>query len=218
VSVSRLFGLLLGGALAAIPAAGVAQSTDGFYGGITFRDRGADSGHLHIGRVASPWAKLAPPAAEDAAQRTLAFGGYRWRNDVAIEAAFNARDQLRLDADTLGAGMPPAEPDSRQWNVDLYTSWEMRPWMVLYGRFGYGQTEPVRAAGASTAGSLADTRRPARDGMNYGVGLRFDVTPSLGLRMEYSRFGRESLSNLADILTTGLPESDQVSVGVQFRF
>ena len=50
--------------------------------------------------------------------------------------------------------------------------------------------------------------------MNYGVGLRYDVTPALGLRVEYARFGRfagESLNGF-------LPESDQVQFGMQFRF
>ena len=50
--------------------------------------------------------------------------------------------------------------------------------------------------------------------MNYGVGLRYDVTRTLGLRLEYARFGRfagESVNGL-------LPESDQVQFGMQFRF
>ena len=32
-----------------------------------------------------------------------------------------------------------------------------------------------------------DARRQ-RDGVNYGVGLRYDMTQSLGLRVQYSRF------------------------------
>ena len=61
--------------------------------------------------------------------------------------------------------------------------------------------------------SSIDSRR-MRDGVNYGVGLRYDVTPALGLRLEYARFGRfagESLSGF-------FPESDQVQFGMQFRF
>jgi hypothetical protein len=41
------------------------------------------------------------------------------------------------------------------------------------------------------------------------------MTQSLGLRLEYSRFGRFAGESAASGL---LPESDQVTVGVQFRF
>jgi len=69
---------------------------------------------------------------------------------------------------------------------------------------------PCRPAPASP--SVTDPRR-VRDGMNYGVGLRYDLKSDLGLRVEYARFARFGID-------TGsvLPESDQVSFGVQFRF
>jgi hypothetical protein len=58
-----------------------------------------------------------------------------------------------------------------------------------------------------------DVRRN-RDGMNYGLGLRYDMTPALGLRLEYARFGRFPGESLTGIL----PENDQLQLGVQFRF
>jgi hypothetical protein len=50
--------------------------------------------------------------------------------------------------------------------------------------------------------------------MNYGLGLRYDMTPALGLRLEYARFGRFPGESLTGIL----PENDQLQLGVQFRF
>ena len=52
-----------------------------------------------------------------------------------------------------------------------------------------------------------------RDGVNYGLGLRYDMNASLGLRLEYGRYGRYPATSRAACL-----ESDQVSVGLQFRF
>ena len=50
--------------------------------------------------------------------------------------------------------------------------------------------------------------------MNYGLGLRYDMTSALGLRVEYARFGR-----LPGELVNGvMPENDQVQLGLQFRF
>ena len=57
-----------------------------------------------------------------------------------------------------------------------------------------------------------DSRR-LRDGVNVGVGLRYDMNSALGLRVEYARFGR-----FVGEVGTGLPETDQVSFGVQLRF
>jgi opacity protein-like surface antigen len=53
----------------------------------------------------------------------------------------------------------------------------------------------------------------ARDGLNYGVGLRYDVTRSLGVRLEYARTGL-----FASDVVSGTPYDDQVQFGLQFRF
>jgi hypothetical protein len=76
---------------------------------------------------------------------------------------------------------------------------------------GIHQNEPVVLYPA--LGTLSDARRN-RDGVNYGVGLRYDVNPVLGLRLEYARFGRLAGEPMAGVL----PDSDHVQVGLQFRF
>jgi hypothetical protein len=53
-----------------------------------------------------------------------------------------------------------------------------------------------------------------RNGVNYGVGVRYDVSPALGLRLEYARFPRFA----GESITGPLPESDQVQLGMQLRF
>ncbi len=57
-------------------------------------------------------------------------------------------------------------------------------------------------------------QRRVRDGMNYGLGLRYDLKSNLGLRLEYARFAGFGIDTGSSII----PESDQVSLGVQFRF
>jgi opacity protein-like surface antigen len=202
------------GVLASVAAAiSFAQSpTGGFYGGVTLKE-GSETTTTQYGRLPSSWATSSTPALDEG-QRTLLFGGYRWRNDVSIEASFDAREALSLTRSAPGVGLALAEPSFRAWNVDVYTSWEMRPSLALYGRLGYGQAES-----RSALVSPASETRATREGMNYGVGLRFDLTRSLGLRMEYSRFDRQNAASSAgDFSGGGLPESDQLSIGVQFRF
>jgi opacity protein-like surface antigen len=200
-----------------IGTAATAFAQDGFYGGVSMRDHGAESGGLLLGDQLLAWSRFAVPVAEDADQRSLVFGGYRWKNNVAVEAALNTADKYALRSGNTGLTVGPgvglnlADFATRSWNADVYTSWEMIRRLSLYGRLGYAQNDLRPFPGTSLVQS--DPRRQ-RDGVNYGVGLRYDVTHSLGLRVEYARFGRFA----GEMIGSGMPDSDQVSIGVQFRF
>lgn len=202
----------------AVVAAAVPGLDSGFYGGVVLRQGVQEGPGVQFGKLSSAWGKFVAPTADESGARTLFFGGYRWQNDVALEAAFGTAENYALSpTGPRGVGLsltPPADAiaTSRSFNADVYTSWSFRKSMALYGRLGYLQSDAI--AGYVPLGYLpADPRRP-RDGMNYGVGVRYDLTNALGLRVEYARFGRfagESVNGL-------LPESDQVQFGMQFRF
>jgi len=213
--------LALGIAASAQADERVGPDTIGFYGGLSLRDHATESAGISLGPTSSVWNRFATPVADDASQRALVFGGYRWRNDVAVEASFNSIDQYVLRPDTLGnrtsVGLNFGPSDSlsrlttRSWNVDVFTSWTFRRALAFYGRVGYGQSEMLPSFGAASP-VLQDSRR-LRDGVNVGLGMRYDMNSALGLRLEYARFGR-----FAGEIGTSLPESDQVSLGVQLRF
>jgi opacity protein-like surface antigen len=208
----ELLGLLT---IAAVPQA-LAQS--GFYGGVSMRENGTESTGLMLGNEPLAWSRFSAPIADDTSQRSLLFGGYRWKNDVAVEAAFNTADKYSLQpgapplAIGPGPGLALSESAARSWNADVYTSWAVIRSISLYGRLGYAQSD-ARAPFTGASIIPGDTRRQ-RDGVNYGLGLRYDMTHALGLRVEYARFGRFAGEGVG----SGLPDSDQVSVGVQFRF
>jgi hypothetical protein len=198
------------------------RAATGFYGGVSLRDRGVDSAGLMFGSVNSVWNRYVAPVADEGSPRALVFGGYRWRSDIAVEASFNSSDRYALrPADGFGGlnavglnfapGAGLGDAQTRTWNVDVFTSWTFLRSFALYGRLGYGQSESTSALG-STSTALTDARR-LRDGVNYGLGVRYDMNSVLGLRVEYGRFGRFLVDT-----GTGLPETDQVSVGVQLRF
>lgn len=204
---------LAGGVRAAEVPAG---DPGGFYGGISMRNAGQDGEGVKLGHLSSVWARFALPMADDAGSRALAYGGYRFANDLAVEAAVATSDRFSLQPVMPGArrgvglALVSDGESSKAWNVDVYTSWEFKKSLSLYGRLGYMQSE---AATAYAPGFLTDVRRPGRDGMNYGLGLRYDMSSALGLRLEYARFGR-----LPGDLTGVLPENDQLQFGLQFRF
>ena len=221
--IAAVFSILLALGLAA-PAQAAddrpAASSSGFYGGVSLRDRGQEGLGLTIGNANSVWNRFATPTVDDTSPRTLVFGGYRFSNDVAVEASLNTIDKYALNsADSIGArgvglsfgsANALADATSRTWNLDVHTSWTFYRAFALYGRLGYAQSDAPREVTAFTS-TLPDVRRL---GVNYGVGLRYDMNSSLGLRLEYGRFGRFA----GEIGTGFLPESDQVTFGVQFRF
>jgi opacity protein-like surface antigen len=198
--------------------------SSGFYGGVSMRDRAGESVGLSVGAFPSSWTRFAAPAAEESPSRALLFGGYRWRNDVTVEALVSSADKYALrpaEASTtrggVGLGASSAalglgELQSRNWNVDVYTSWAFYKSFALYGRLGYGLADTNPGMASATLASGLDPRRN-RDAVNYGLGLRYDLSADLGLRLEYARFGRFGLE-----WNSALPESDHVTFGVQFRF
>ncbi len=214
----------MAGAALAEPVAKTAGS-NGFYGGVSLRDSGSESSGINFGSAAaSTWSHFGTPAVDETTSHSLIFGGYRWSNDVAVEAAFNSSDKYALRAPDaalrssgVGLTMAPvaaglADAHSRTWNVDVYTSWVFYKAFALYGRLGVAQADAVPLYGSTSVSTTPDIRR-LRDGMNYGLGLRYDMSSSLGLRLEYARFGRFAVDsgNLQ-------PDSDQLTLGVQYRF
>jgi len=211
--------LLLAGTPAAYAQVAPTAGADpaGFYGGVSLRADGEERQGVSFGHLTSTWNRFAPPMAEDTGTRSLAYGGYRWANDVAVEAAVGTSESYSLRPARPGArsgvGLAlAADPDAtnRAWNVEVFGTWEFRRSFSLYGRLGYAQNE---APASYATGFVGGETRRARDGVNYGLGLRYDMSPALGLRLEYARFGR-----LPGEISGVLPETDQLQFGLQFRF
>jgi len=74
---------------------------DGFYGGIALRDATGEQG-VAIRDASNPWTRLAPVAAEGQASQALVYGGYRWRRDLALEAALGS-ESYRLPGRVVSA-------------------------------------------------------------------------------------------------------------------
>jgi opacity protein-like surface antigen len=194
-------------------AAGASEGAlrDGFYGGIAVRDGTGEQG-VAIRDAASPWGRLTPAVGEPQGAQALVYGGYRWRGDVALEAALGSENYRLPGRGGVGLVLPVDDDvASRRWNVDLQGSWAFWRSLSLYGRMGYSQSEIAPFYRTSVASAPGEWR--TRDGLNYGVGLRYDVTRSLGVRLEYARAGL-----LGSEATSATPYDDQVQFGVQFRF
>ncbi len=207
--------LWLGLAAAAVNGAALGQdrvaspAVTGFYGGVSLRDPASATAGVNLSPVSSAWAKFGSVIDDENGPQSLLFGGYRFAHDVSVEAAFAHADSMALPMGRgMGLALGSAQPG--RWNADVYTSYNVVPAFALYGRLGYKQLDPLPAyLSLVSNGSVA-----GRQGANYGVGLRYDMTPSLGLKLEYARFGRFAF----DTFSSAFPDTDQVQIGVQYRF
>jgi hypothetical protein len=205
----RIAALVLAGSLGLAAAAAMAAELrpSGFYGGIAMREQGAEQG-VSIGDSGA--ARFASAMVDPRASQAMVFGGYRWRNDLALEASFGSIDGYRLPGGGgVGLVAPGSAAAGRTVNVDVVGSWSFWRSFSLYGRLGYAQSDATPVYSTSIAG--ADPRQ--RDGLNYGVGLRYDLSRSLGLKLEYAR-----VASPFEASASPLPEADQVQFGLQFRF
>jgi hypothetical protein len=164
------------GAVLALCTAATAFAQNGFYGGVSMREHGAESGGLMLGDQPLAWSRFTAPVADDANPRSLVFGGYRWKNDVAVEAAFNTADRYALRPGSTGLTIGPGvglnlgDFAARTWNADVYTSWEMIHRLSLYGRLGYAQND-LRPFFSGASLVQSDPRRQ-RDGVMARLALR----------------------------------------------
>lgn len=194
-------------------AAGAAEraTPDGFYGGIAVRDGAAEQG-VAIRDAAGAFGRFAPSVGELQSSQALVYGGYRWRGAVAVEAALGSESYALPGRGGVGLVFPGEdEAASKRWNLDVQGSWALWRSLSLYGRLGYSQSEIAPYYRTSVVASTGEWR--TRDGVNYGIGLRYGLTRSLGLRLEYARSG---LFGTEPVGVT--PYDDQVQFGVQFRF
>lgn len=117
---------------------------------------------------------------------------------------------LGLLSNTLGQPLNPGNI-----GLDLYSSFDVSPKVSLFGRLGYERNEirPLHEVEAALISPLAGSAVRSGQSMNYGLGVRFDPTPTLGIRAEYSRGLRVDRPEFSK--ETG---QDTLSLGLRWKF
>jgi opacity protein-like surface antigen len=117
---------------------------------------------------------------------------------------------LGMLSSTLGPALNPGNV-----GLDVYSSFDVTNRVSLFGRLGYERNElrPLQNNEALLISPISGSTVKSGQSMNFGLGLRFDVSPSLGVRAEYSRglkvdrpeFSKET-------------EQDTLSLGLRWKF
>ena len=136
--------------------------------------------------------------------------GYKYSRYLSVESEFV--DGIRTSADLFSSpgNLTSAFRSPAAYGVDTIATLPL--WRFsFYGRMGAYRGDPRNAFGAYSTSLLADNSTRSR--WRYGLGMRYDFTKSLGVRAEmerYSVMGGSSFNNE--------PESEQISLGVSWRF
>lgn len=135
--------------------------------------------------------------------------GYKYSRFLSVESEFI--DAARMSGDPFaGPGNLTSAFRSASYGVDTIAS--LPVWRFsFYGRMGAYRGDPRNTFAAYSTSLYSDA--PGRSRWRYGLGMRYDISKSLGVRAEmerYSLMGGGSLNNE--------PESDLFSVGVSWRF
>lgn len=144
--------------------------------------------------------------------------GHRFNPYVAVEGGYvdfgDFSQKATITAPVSGSFV--GDVKARGWFVDAVGTYPLGAGFSVLGRVG--TVRSTTRTSFSTTGALAAAGIDARVSesewnWHYGAGLQFDVTPSIGLRLEY-----DQTRNVGKQDTTGEGNIDVWSLGAVLRF
>ena len=205
IKLSKLLAASAAGMVLFVPVASSAQE-GGYFSGVRF------------GASEKAWSFTAPGLKLGQALEfarvgdtgTTAFSGYQFAGGFAVGAAVNTERATRIGS---GVGL---KFDGLHWteprqnvNVDVVSAFNWQNSFSVFGKVGVG-----RADGRATPDWASPTLSAQdRTALSYGVGMRYDFTQSLGLKLELTRGTRFG----SDRLRTDI-DPDAVNLGIRWSF
>jgi hypothetical protein len=173
----------------------------------------------YVGTLKAPQAGLAssglysfaniPTAAATAEQPMRLKLGYKYSRFLAVESEFVDPGRPAADLFASPGNLNSAFRSSSSYGVDTVATLPL--WRFsFYGRMGAYRGDPRTGFGAYSTSLLGDNG--VRSRWHYGLGMRYDISKSLGVRAEMERY------SLMGGALNNEPESDLFSVGLSWRF
>lgn len=141
------------------------------------------------------------------------FGGYRYNRNFSIEGGYFNLGELGYTATTVPAGSLTGEVSLHGLNIDLVGMQALSEKFSAFGRLGVSYIETDADFSNSGVVAVPADPNPDENEMNFkfGVGLQYDMTRALALRLEAERYRvDDAVGNTGDI--------DLVSLGMVYRF
>lgn len=139
------------------------------------------------------------------------FGGYQFTKYFALESGYFDMGKLGFNATTSPPGTFSGELKLKGINLDTVGILPLTDKFSALGRIGVNFSD-VKSTFSNT-GSVGTFPNQSKRAANYkfGLGLQYDFTPSLGMRVEAERYRiNDAIGNTGDI--------DLLSAGLVYRF
>ena len=140
------------------------------------------------------------------------FGGYQFNRYFALEGGYFNLGEFGYTATTVPAGTLTGDIKLQGVNLDLLGILPFTEKFSAFARVGVNYAE-AKDTFASTGAVIVTNPNPSKRDTNYkfGVGLQYDLTEKLGMRLEAERYRiDDAVGNKGDI--------DLASVGLVYRF
>ena len=131
--------------------------------------------------------------------------GFPITSNLGLEVGY-----MDLGKQSITAGADNANAKAKIYNVDLLGKIDVRDDVFIFGKAGFywwGMHSDKLVSGTT---STADD-----DGfkLKYGLGLQYNATPEIGLRLEWERLDKLGFKG-----TTGQAGADLITIGAQYNF
>jgi OOP family OmpA-OmpF porin len=141
------------------------------------------------------------------------FGGLKINRNFALEAGFFDLGKFGFTSTTVPAGTLQGNIKVKGLNFDAVGILPMGGKFSAFGRIGVQYAQAKDNFANSGAVAVPTNPSPSKSDTNYkfGVGVQYDFTESLGMRLEGERYRiNDAVGNKGDI--------DLVSLGLVYRF
>ena len=211
LSTPAALGLATLAALAA-PAA-LAQNTSGWYlgGNVGRTSQSGDDAAVVNGLAAQGLTTTSIEQSRHDRGYKL-FGGYQFNRNFALEGGYFDLGSFGYLARTLPLGSQSGDVGYKGLNLDLVGIVPFTEKFSAIGRVGITSSRASSSFGATGAAAVPIATSSSRStNAKYGVGVMYDFTPSLAMRVEAERYHVKDAFRNKDHV-------DMVSVGLVYRF
>jgi OmpA-OmpF porin, OOP family len=134
------------------------------------------------------------------------FGGYMFNRHFGVEGAYVDLGEVSYSGDFFGAPVTGGKVEVSGVNIAALGSYPITEQFSVFGKIGLFIWDVE--ASDTTGGVPFSAKEDGRD-ISFGVGLGYNFTRNLGVRLEWERFKVEAVSKA---------DADLISVGVVWRF
>lgn len=142
------------------------------------------------------------------------FGGYQFNPNIGLEFGYFDLGKFGYTAHTAPAGSLTGDMRVKGWNADLVGTLPLVGKLSALGRAGVISTrveDRFSSTGAARVPYANASPSQRSNGIKYGVGLMYDFTERVAMRLEGERYRlKDAVGNRGHV--------DMLSVGLVYRF